>query len=212
MNLLVSTMVGRDVENTFPERKLKERGEEVLRVENLTGDGFRNISFTLHRGEILGLAGLVGAGRTEVCKAVFGEHPLKSGKIFFENKEVRIKNSKAAIELGIAYATEDRKYDGLMLGRSIRENSSLANLKRFTNKFGLLNKKEECRTVDEMSKNLSLKTPGIEQLAKNLSGGNQQKVCLIKWLLTDPKVIIIEMLRRAQKISICWLVIGVSPA
>lgn len=193
MKMLVSTMVGRDVSETFPIRKLKKSGEEILRVEHLTSEPyFRDISFTLHKGEILGLAGLVGAGRTEVCKAIFGEFPLQSGKIYFENNLVRINHSRKAIDLGIAYATEDRKYEGLMLGRSIRENSSLASLSRFSNKIRLLNQKKERKEVDSLSKELSLRTPSIEQLAKNLSGGNQQKVCLIKWLLSNPKIIIFD--------------------
>jgi len=193
MDALVTAMVGRDVSQTFPEKSNKQFGEEILRVEGLTSEPyFRDISFSLCRGEILGLAGLVGAGRSEVCRAVFGALPLGAGTICFENKPVRVKSTRRAIDLGIAYATEDRKYDGLMLGRSIRENATISCLKQFIRSLFLLDKKKERRDVRELSGGLSLKTPGIEQPVSSLSGGNQQKVCLVKWLLTKPKVIIFD--------------------
>lgn len=188
---LVSRMLGRKMSEEFPETK-PHAGKEVLRVENLTGSRFKDISFTLHEGEILGLAGLVGAGRTEVAKAIFGEFPLTSGNIYLNGQKVNIRSSQDAINLGIAYATEDRKAEGLLLGRSLRENASLSSLGRFMNKLGLIDRKKEAGVVTEKSEELSIKTPGIEQLARNLSGGNQQKVCLVKWLLTNPQVIIFD--------------------
>jgi len=192
MQALVSAMIGRDVSQTFPEKTRKQLGDEILRVEALTCEPyFRNISFSLRRGEIFGFAGLVGAGRSEVCRSIFGALPLQSGTVYFENKAVKIRNTRTAIDMGIAYVTEDRKYDGLMLGRSIRENASISSLKHFT-PYLFIDRKKELNEVQEQSDGLSLKTPSIEQQVQNLSGGNQQKVSLIKWLLTKPKVIIFD--------------------
>lgn len=189
---LVRHMLGRKMSEEFPEIRL-HTGKEVLRVENLCSHRFKNISFTLHEGEILGLAGLVGAGRTEVAKAIFGEFPLTSGTVFIDDEKVNIRSSLDAINLGIAYVTEDRKAEGLLLGRSIRENSSLASLDQFKGKtMRLIDRRKEAKVVEEKSQELSVKTPSIEQLARNLSGGNQQKVCLVKWLLTNPRIIIFD--------------------
>jgi ribose transport system ATP-binding protein len=189
---LIKNMIGRSLNEEYPEHK-KICGEEVLRVEQLcSGQYFQDISFTLHKGEILGLAGLVGAGRTEVSKAIFGEFPLNSGKVYLESKEVQINSSAKALSYGIAYCTEDRKQEGLLLERSIRENIALSSLERFQNGFGLLNKKSERRVVSEKANSLSIKAFSMEQTTSSLSGGNQQKVCLAKWLLTDPKVLIFD--------------------
>lgn len=189
---LVNTMIGRNLSEEFPERA-PHTGKEMLRVEGLcSGTRFQDISFTLHEGEILGIAGLVGAGRTEVAKAIFGEYPLDSGEIYLAGEKTRVRSSRDAINNGIAYVTEDRKNEGLLLNRSIRENSSLACLNFFRNKAGLIDQKREKEVVQKGADDLSVKTPSIEQFAQNLSGGNQQKVCLVKWLLTNPRVIIFD--------------------
>ncbi|MGI6153167.1 MAG: sugar ABC transporter ATP-binding protein [Christensenellaceae bacterium] len=188
---LVDSIVGRKIEEEFPTRQ-PTIGRELLSVDGLSSDGYyEDISFTLHAGEIVGFAGLVGAGRTEVGKSIFGEFPYRCGEILVEGKPFAPKSSGCALKKGIAYATEDRKTEGLLLERSIRENESLASLKRVT-KLGLINKHREVKDVTEMSKKLNVKTPSMEQLAVNLSGGNQQKVCLSKWMLTEPKIMILD--------------------
>lgn len=190
---LASSMIGRNICEEFPKRKKTSSEEIVLSVEDLSSERrFRNIKFSLHKGEILGLAGLVGAGRTEVGRALFGEYPVKSGKIFFEGKQVRIRSSRQALNLGIAYATEDRKHDGVLFGRSIQENACLASLNSYWNKFRLIDRRKEAAAVSEQIRNLAIKATGPAQEIQYLSGGNQQKTCLAKWLLVKPKVLILD--------------------
>lgn len=189
---LVTGIMGRESGAEFPDR-MPKIGEELLRVEGLTSKGhFEDISFSLRAGEILGFSGLVGAGRTEVGKSIFGELSYQSGAIYVDGELFKPKSARDAILKKIAYATEDRKMEGLMLGRSIRENESLASLDHIAKLFGFINKKRERKGVIEMSKRLTVKTPSIEQKAENLSGGNQQKVCLAKWLLTRPRIMILD--------------------
>ncbi len=187
---LISMMVGRNVENIFPKVDCKI-GKTVLRVENLCGKGFENISFEVHEGEILGLSGLVGSGRSETVRAIFGLDPLSSGKIYLEDQEVKIKNPQDAIKLGICMVNEDRKEYGLCLNRSIRENISLPNLPKKQKRF-LLNQKREKQECEENAKTLTVKCASIEHTALSLSGGNQQKVVLAKWIMANPKVLILD--------------------
>lgn len=188
---LVNSIIGRKIDEEFPPRESKP-GKELLRVEGLTSHGhFQNVSFQLREGEILGFAGLVGAGRTEVGKAVYGEYRYHAGEIFVEGEPFVPKGSRSALRRGIAYATEDRKNEGLLLVRSIRENASLASLDRVI-RYGIINRAQECRDVEEVTRKLDVKTPSIEQAAVNLSGGNQQKVCLAKWILTKPQIMILD--------------------
>lgn len=187
---LISQMIGRKMEDEFPP-KTHQIGEELMRVENFESDYFHNINFTLKKGEVLGFAGLVGAGRTEVAKAIFGSFPKKSGDVYLNGKKLNISSSAAALKSGIAYATEDRKVEGLLLSRSIRENISISSLKDIT-RAKIINRKEEKRLVNEKIQELQIKAGNIEQEAVNLSGGNQQKVCLAKWLLTSPEVLILD--------------------
>lgn len=187
---LISMMVGRKVANIFPKTDC-EIGDVVLKVEGLSGNGFSDISFEVHSGEILGFSGLVGSGRSETMRAIFGLDPLKSGKIWLEGKEVHIKDPYDAVELGIAMVNEDRKSYGLCLNRSIRENISLPNLPKKQRGL-LLNQRREKREVEEVSKQLTVKAASIEDEVYSLSGGNQQKVVLSKWIMANPKVLILD--------------------
>lgn len=188
---LIDGIVGSKLEDGYPTREPK-LGKELLKVEGLTSAGhFRDISFSLREGEILGFAGLVGAGRTEVAKTIFGEYPYQSGTITVEGKHYKPRGSAKAIRHKIAYATEDRKAEGLMLGRSIRENTSIASIKEVI-RLGFVDERQEKKGVTEVTKSLNVKTPSIEQIANNLSGGNQQKVCLAKWMLTKPNIMILD--------------------
>lgn len=188
---LIVAMVGREIKTLYP-KKEKGIGEEILRVEKLGKTGFfADISFTLHRGEILGLTGLVGAGRSEVCQAIFGITSLDKGKIFLEGKEVNIKNPRDAINLGIGYLPEDRQKQGLILDWQIDRNISLLELKRFAKYSWLLPKREvvEAKTLAEK---LNVKAKSIFDLVGSLSGGNQQKVVFAKFLSAKLKIIILD--------------------
>jgi ribose transport system ATP-binding protein len=191
---MVRLMVGREITNKYPKITVPI-GKEMLRVEGLTRKGvIDHVSFTLHSGEILGFAGLVGAGRTETMRALTGADPLDSGKIFVDGKQVRIKNPRDSINAGIAFLTEDRKGQGLILIQSIEFNSTLVNLKSFRlhPKLPFLNLKKAKQAALKMVRDLRTRTPSVEQNAGNLSGGNQQKVVIAKWLLTKCKIFIVD--------------------
>lgn len=195
-NKLVARMVGREITNVFPKETDIPIGETILKVENLTqektdGGRFRNISFELRKGEILGFAGLVGAGRSEVMRAIFGLDPISSGKVILDGKELHVKHSSDAVKSGIAMINEDRRGYGLVLGRNIRDNVSLVNLDQFIN-GGIINDKEIDAKTDEMVDMLQIKIANKKVAAGTLSGGNQQKVVLAKWLIGDVKVIILD--------------------
>ncbi len=188
---IVKLMVGRQLGERFPERD-SSTGLEKFRVENLTSKGsFENISFSVHQGEIVGVAGLMGAGRTEIMQAVFGYRPLHGGKIFIDGQEVSIKSPYDAIHEGIAFVTEDRKSQGLILDLSVRENISITNLAKISNK-SLISTQKEVSLVDEMIEKLRVKTSGRELSVKSLSGGNQQKIVIGKWLGINPKILILD--------------------
>ena len=188
---IVRMMVGRDITQKYPKVKAKI-GKEMLRVEGLASKGvFEDISFAVHEGEVLGFAGLVGAGRTETMRALTGVDPLSAGKIFVEANEIRIKSPQDSINAGIAFLTEDRKGQGLILIQDIEFNSTLVNLKNYIS--GLFLKLKKCRDDAEMMINdLKTRTPSVNQLVGNLSGGNQQKVVISKWLLTKSKIFIFD--------------------
>ena len=183
-------MVGRKVENIFPKVDCTI-GDVVFRAENISGNGFSNISFEVRSGEILGFSGLVGSGRSETMRAIFGMDKITSGKLYLNGKEITIKNPKSAIKQGIAMVNEDRKNYGLCLHRSIRENISLASLP-LRQKGILMNQKREKKECEEQSLALRLKAASIEHTAYSLSGGNQQKVVISKWLMTNPKILILD--------------------
>lgn len=189
---LIAMMVGRKLEDQFPYKYIPDQ-EVMLHVENLSyKDKITDISFKANAGEILGIAGLMGSGRTELAKTIFGEYKKTSGKIVLDGKQVDICSPEDAIEAGVCYLSEDRKKEGLILGMSVGENMTLSNLRKYEDKFKRINRKEEEKEVEEYIKKLSIKTPSAEQLIKNLSGGNQQKVILAKWIMLSPKVLIVD--------------------
>lgn len=190
---IVKLMVGRDITNKFPKVKVPV-GKEMLRVEGLTRKGvIDDVSFYVREGEILGFAGLVGSGRTETARALTGADPIDAGKIFINDRQIKIKNPRDSINAGIAFLTEDRKGQGLILIQSIEFNSTLVNLKQYRPPFGwLLDLKRARRDAEQKIQELRTRTPSVDQAAGNLSGGNQQKVVIAKWLLTNCKIFIID--------------------
>lgn len=188
---IIRYMVGREITEKYPKVKAKI-GEEVLRVEHIrAGKAVQDVSFSVRSGEVLGIAGLVGAGRTETMHAIFGMSAKDGGKIFIEGKEVEINQPIDAIRAGIGFATEDRKGEGLVLPMSVGQNITLSSLEKVSGPSGINLKKERDTFIDYIDK-LNIKTPSYMQLARNLSGGNQQKVVLAKWLLNKAKVIILD--------------------
>ena len=190
VNDLISMMVGRKVENIFPKVDCPI-GDVVFKAEGLCGKGFQDINFEVHAGEIVGLSGLVGSGRSETMRAIFGLDKLTSGKMYLNGKELKVKKPGDAITKGIAMINEDRKNYGLCLFRSIRENISLPNLP--ARQKGVLidqrREKDECRVI---AKTLTVKMSSIESQAYSLSGGNQQKVVISKWVMGTPKLLILD--------------------
>ncbi|MEG1650248.1 MAG: sugar ABC transporter ATP-binding protein [Oscillospiraceae bacterium] len=189
-NDLITLMVGRKVDSVFPKVDC-EIGKEIFRVENLCGEGFHDINFTVHAGEILGLSGLVGSGRSETVRAIFGLDQITSGKMFLEGKEITNKNPRAAIKKGICMVNEDRKQYGLCLFRSLRENISLPNLPD-KQKRVFLNQRREKAECQDVAEKLTVKAASIEHSGFSLSGGNQQKVVLAKWIMANPKLMILD--------------------
>jgi ribose transport system ATP-binding protein len=188
---LIELMVGRVFKETFPPRASCIEKEVVLDVKNLSGNGVKDITFQVRRGEILGLGGLIGAGRTELAELLFGVKPIKSGSVFLNNKEIHYKDPENAIKKGIAYVSEDRKQKGALLDVTIRENITIAIQKRISKCF-VINRNKETTIAEKYKKQLGIKAPSIYQLVKNLSGGNQQKVVLAKWLASEPELIILD--------------------
>ncbi len=188
---LITAMVGRTLENQYP-KEFGTKGECMLRVENLEiGGVLHDVSFEAYGGQILGLSGLVGAGRTEAVRAIFGADPLDSGKIFVHGKEVRIKSPKQAIKQGIALLTEDRKGSGLVLPESIRTNLVLSSMKKFS-KGPFLDEKQIEESGQKNIEELRIKTPSIDEIVGQLSGGNQQKVVIGKWTNADADIYIFD--------------------
>jgi len=188
---IINKMVGRDMDHAFPHRA-PEDGAPVLKIENLSIEGkLDNINFELKKGEVLSVAGLVGAGRTELLRAIFGADKINSGKFFINGKEIKINSPIDAIGNGIALLNEDRKEEGLVLCFSVAENISAAKLDSIT-KFGFLQKSTEKNIAKKYVDDLSIKTPDINQKCINLSGGNQQKVALAKWLYSDAEILMLD--------------------
>ncbi len=186
---LVRLMVGRDIENLYPKTEV-EIGEVVLRAEGITrGNVLKNCSFEVRSGEILGFAGLVGAGRTELARAVFGADPIDSGKVELEGRELHIRDPRDAIDAGIGYLTEDRKGEGLAMELGIHKNITLANL---PTRFGFINLEAEREIARRRRDQLNIRTPSIRRKVQVLSGGNQQKVVVAKWLETEAKVLFFD--------------------
>ncbi len=188
---LIKMMVNRELTEHFPKRNVLI-GEEILRVENLSKkNGITNINFTLKQGEVLGIAGLLGSGRTELARAIFGIDKLDSGNIYLQRKLQKIKSPKDAINQRIGFITEDRKSQGLVLILSVKENISLTNLTSFSG-FGFINSKEEKKEAEEFINRLKIKTSSLDQKVIYLSGGNQQKVVLAKWLSKKADIFIFD--------------------
>jgi ABC-type sugar transport system ATPase subunit len=190
-DFIVGEMVGRAWRDQFPER-VTGSGDEMLRVEGLTRSPiFEDVSFTIHAGEIVGLAGLVGSGRTKLCKALFGAAPYDSGTIYLHGRPTSIHSPREAIAHGIAYLSEDRHLEGVILSMSIAKNVTLPILGRFAPR-GLLDLSKERRFADEMMARVDVRASGREQIVATLSGGNQQKVALAKWLSTRSKIFLFD--------------------
>ncbi len=190
-NKLIDMMVGRSVEQIFPKVSV-DIGAEVLRVENFSrAPEFRDINFSVRRGEILGIYGLVGAGRSEVMQALFGLNPIDSGAIYIDGKLTRIRNPEEAIRHGIALVPEDRQHQGAVLTLPIADNVSLPSLKQLS-KFGFLKRVSEYIRAEDLLERLQIKSSGLQQHVRELSGGNQQKVVLAKWLGVNPRVLILD--------------------
>ena len=188
---LIRMMVGRTITDLFPKMDVIA-GEVVLKVEHLTRKGsFTDISFELRRGEILGMAGLVGAGRTNVARAIFGVEPATNGRIQVEGKEVAVVSPQQAIGLGLAYVPEDRQLHGLISAMQIFSNISLPILKSYSN-WGWMNFRMERKTSYDAALQMEVRANNIWQRARELSGGNQQKVVLAKWLSTKPRILILD--------------------
>lgn len=187
---LIAMMAGRELKESYPTRK-NQIGEEILKVENLYGNGDSDISFSLHRGEILGFAGLVGAGRTELMRVLYGADRMEAGKIFVRGEEAHIRNCEDAIALGIGYIPEDRKAQGVFLRMSVKWNTVINNLKSFSNGIFVNNRKEN-EVAEEYKQKFGIKTPTLEQKVMNLSGGNQQKVVIAKTLAANCEIIIFD--------------------
>ena len=189
---LIQLMVGRELTQTYPPRgDCINKNEVFLELQNVTGNGDKNINLKVHKGEILGLGGLVGAGRTELAEMIFGAARKESGKIIFKGKEINPKSPREAIDLGVALVPEDRKRHGAMLGISIKNNINMPIYER-NSKFSVIDSKKEWEIAEKYEKNMAIKTPSLNQLVKNLSGGNQQKVILGRWLAADSELIIFD--------------------
>jgi len=187
---MISKMIGRSIENEFPERP-RNVGETILEVRSLNTRKLNNISFELKKGEILGLVGLVGAGRTEIVRALFGADKVKGHKILIDGKPVRIKNPNDAKEAGMGFISEDRKQEGLVLPFTVESNISMAILKRIK-KLGFISRSSEKEIAQKQVKALDVKTPSIKTTVKSLSGGNQQKCIVGRWLETEPRILIMD--------------------
>jgi len=189
---LIRLMVGREMTQKYPSRKsCVDKSKVVLELKNVYGNGDKDMSLKIHAGEVLGLGGLVGAGRTELAEVIFGAKPKESGQIIFNGKEINPKSPREAIDLGIALVPEDRKRHGALLGNSIKDNINMPTYKRIS-KLSVINSGIEKKTAEKYREEIQIKCPTITQLVRNLSGGNQQKVILGKWLAADSQLIIFD--------------------
>jgi ABC-type sugar transport system ATPase subunit len=189
-NQLIKFMVGRELANEYPRNKAK-KSDEILKVQDLSSDKIKDISFSLQKGEVLGISGLVGAGRSELVRAIFGADKITSGKIFIGEKEVKINSPKEAIDGGIALLTEDRNLLGLFMNLNIRENISVSSLNKLLKGF-FIDKEKEISETQKRFDQLRIKAPTIETSVEALSGGNRQKVVLARWLETNSNILIFD--------------------
>lgn len=209
MDGIIAQMVGREIKEKYPHTEC-EVGDVIFEVKNINaGRMVRDVSFNVRKGELVAIAGLMGAGRTETTRAIFGADPKESGQIFLEGKEVTINNPKDAITAGIVLAPENRKKDGLCIKLPVRENISLPNLDLISNRAGIVNLKKDCEMSELSVKEMSIKLTNIDVNAENLSGGNQQKVVIGKWLSRNSKMVMFDEPTRgidvASKVEIYLL-------
>ncbi|EOE7171871.1 sugar ABC transporter ATP-binding protein [Clostridioides difficile] len=189
---LVNLMIDRKLDQFFPKRKVEIK-EEIMRVENLTKNNvFNDISFNIRKGEILGIGGLVGSKRSEIVEAIFGLRTYDSGKIYLNNEEVKFKTPSDAIENGLGLITEDRKGTGLFLQMSVKENTTMAGLKKISKFKSIIDRKKEKEILEKYIEALKIKTPHMNQVIQSLSGGNQQKAIIARWLLLQPDILIMD--------------------
>ena len=189
--ILIANMIGRPLDKQYPEKTGRSRGDVVLDVQGLCGEKFRDVTFQVHAGEVLGFFGLVGAGRSEIMRAIFGADKPSAGTVTLNGEAIRAGSPPDAIRKGIGFCTEDRKKEGLMLRLSILLNSTIVKLPQLAN-GGVIDRKRQAEDADRYITAMRTKTPSIHQLAGNLSGGNQQKVVLAKWLTMEPKLLILD--------------------
>jgi ribose transport system ATP-binding protein len=190
---IVARMVGRSLEEKFPERTSRPTEDVILSVKGLTRHGvFANVDFELRRGEILGFAGLMGAGRTEVARAIFGADALDAGTVTLEGRQLVIRSPRDAIAAGLAYLSEDRKAQGLAIKMPVDANMTLANMDALSNRFGFIDFDQHAQAAKEYVNLLNIKTPSIKQPVRLLSGGNQQKIIIGKWLFRKSRVLFFD--------------------
>jgi ribose transport system ATP-binding protein len=193
MEEIISRMVGRKLENQFPPKQNVPTTEKILEVRHISRKGIlKDISFDLYRGEILGISGLMGAGRSELARAIFGADPIDAGEVILNGNKVILKSPADAISAGIAYLSENRKEEGLAVKMLLTENVTMANLPEVSRRFGLISRSQELAATQKYITDLNIRTPSLIQLVNNLSGGNQQKVVLAKWLFCDSKVLFFD--------------------
>ena len=193
VDAIIGMMVGRQLDSAPTRPPRSDQREVALQVRGLKrGTAIRNVSFDVHRGEILGFAGLMGAGRTEVARAVFGADPLEAGEIHVHGRKVSIRSPRQAVAQGIGYLSEDRKQFGLVTGLDVEANVALPSMRRFINTAGFIDGKATRRAADGLVRQLGIKTPSVQQQVRLLSGGNQQKVVIAKWLLRDCDILFFD--------------------
>ena len=201
MNGIVKMMIGREIGDRYPERDTKI-GDVVLEVDKLGRSGvFDDVSFKVHAGEVLGVSGLMGAGRTEIMQALFGYRPYDTGSVKIDGAEVTIHSPSQAMADGIGFATEDRKMEGLMLDDSIANNIALPNLAAISGRSGRIENDKEKKLVTDAIETLNIRCTGGREKCSNLSGGNQQKVVFAKWINTNPKILIMDEPTRGVDIG-----------
>ncbi|WP_028213816.1 sugar ABC transporter ATP-binding protein [Paraburkholderia mimosarum] len=209
VNDIVARMVGRSLEDAYPARQSSPVEEVLLSVKDLRRNGvFGPVSFELRRGEILGFAGLIGAGRTEVARAIFGADKLDSGTITLHGRPVSIRSPREAIRHGLAYLSEDRKKEGLALMMPVAANITLANVRAIASRTGFLRFREEHQIAERYVKELAIRTPSVNQIVRNLSGGNQQKVVIGKWLYRGSKILFFDEPTRGIDVGAKFAIYG----
>ena len=193
MEEIINKMVGRKLENMFPVRHNVPTDKKLLEVRHIVRNGIlKDISFDLFEGEILGIAGLMGAGRSELARAIFGADPINSGDVLRDGKKLKIRSPSDAIRHGIAYLSENRKEEGLAVKMRLDQNVTMANVAEVSKRFGIISRAQELKATKEYVEELSIRTPSLVQVINNLSGGNQQKVVVAKWLFRDSRILFFD--------------------